>query len=37
MPGLFAGVIITLIPVLVLFLIFQNTIMEKVHLGGLKG
>lgn len=37
MPGLFAGVIITLIPVLILFLIFQNTIMEKVHMGGLKG
>ena len=37
MPGLFAGVLITLIPVLILFFIFQNTIMEKVHLGGLKG
>lgn len=37
MPGLFAGVIITLLPVLILFLVFQNTIMEKVHLGGLKG
>lgn len=37
MPGLFAGVIITLIPVLILFFIFQNTIMEKVHMGGLKG
>lgn len=37
MPGLFAGVLITLLPVLILFLIFQNTIMEKVHLGGLKG
>ncbi len=37
MPGLFAGVIITLLPVLILFLFFQNTIMEKVHLGGLKG
>ena len=37
MPGLFAGVLITLIPVLILFLIFQNTIMERVHLGGLKG
>ncbi len=37
MPGLFAGVLITLMPVLILFLIFQNTIMEKVHLGGLKG
>lgn len=37
MPGLFAGVLITLLPVLILFLLFQNTIMEKVHLGGLKG
>ena len=37
MPGLFAGVILTLLPVLLLFIIFQNTIMEKVHLGGLKG
>ncbi len=37
MPGLFAGVIITLIPVLILFFLFQNTIMEKVHMGGLKG
>lgn len=37
MPGLFAGVLITLLPVLILFLVFQNTIMEKVHLGGLKG
>ncbi len=37
MPGLFAGVIITLIPVLILFFVFQNTIMEKVHMGGIKG
>ena len=37
MPGLFAGVILTLLPVLILFFAFQNTIMEKVHLGGLKG
>ena len=37
MPGLFAGVLITIVPVLILFLLFQNTIMEKVHLGGLKG
>ena len=37
MPGLFAGVLITLLPVLILFLVFQNTIMEKVYLGGLKG
>lgn len=37
MPGLFAGVLITLLPGLILFIIFQNSIMEKVHLGGLKG
>lgn len=37
MPGLFAGVIITMLPALILYLCFQNTIMEKVHLGGLKG
>lgn len=37
MPGLFAGVLITLLPILILFVIFQNSIMERVHLGGLKG
>jgi ABC-type glycerol-3-phosphate transport system permease component len=36
-PVYFAGVLISLIPILVLFLAFQNTIMEKVYLGGLKG
>lgn len=36
-PVYFAGVLISLIPILVLFLTFQNTIMEKVYLGGLKG
>ncbi len=36
-PAYMAGVIISLIPMLVLFSLFQNTIMEKVHLGGLKG
>lgn len=36
-PIYFAGVLISLIPILVLFLAFQNTIMEKVYLGGLKG
>ena len=36
-PAYFAGVIISLLPVLTLFVIFQNSIMEKVHLGGLKG
>ena len=36
-PSYFAGVLISLIPILVLFGCFQNTIMEKVHIGGLKG
>ncbi len=36
-PVYFAGVVISLIPILVLFIVFQNTIMEKVHIGGLKG
>lgn len=36
-PVYFAGVLVSLIPALMLFLVFQNTIMEKVHLGGLKG
>ncbi len=36
-PMYFAGVVLALVPVLTLFLIFQNSIMEKVYLGGLKG
>ncbi len=36
-PAYFAGVLISLLPILALFIIFQNTIMEEVHLGGLKG
>ena len=36
-PMYFAGVVLALLPVLILFLIFQNSIMEKVYLGGLKG
>lgn len=36
-PSFFAGVLISIIPILVLFGCFQNTIMEKVHIGGLKG
>ncbi len=35
-PQLFAGVMLSLIPILILFITFQNTIMEKVYLGGLK-
>ncbi len=36
-PMYFSGVILALIPVIILFIAFQNTIMEKVYLGGLKG
>lgn len=36
-PAYFAGVIIALLPALILFLFFQNSIMEKVYMGGLKG
>lgn len=35
-PAYLAGVLISLLPILILFLIFQNSIMESVHLGGLK-
>lgn len=36
-PVYFAGVIISLIPVLTIFGVFQNTIMQSVYAGGLKG
>lgn len=36
-PAYFAGILISLVPILILFILFQNTIMEEVHLGGLKG
>lgn len=36
-PAYFAGVLISIIPILILFGCFQNTVMEKVHIGGLKG
>lgn len=36
-PVYFAGVLLSIIPILALFLIFQNTIMSKVYAGGLKG
>ncbi len=35
-PQLFAGVMLSLLPILILFVAFQNTIMERVYLGGLK-
>lgn len=37
MPIYFAGLIISTIPVLVIFGFFQNTIMQSVSVGGLKG
>ena len=36
-PVYFAGVLLAVLPCLVLFCIFQNTIMQTVHLGGIKG
>lgn len=36
-PAYFAGILVSLLPILILYLVFQNTIMEEVHLGGLKG
>ena len=36
-PVYFAGVIISIIPALALFIVFQNTIMSNVYAGGLKG
>lgn len=37
MPLLFAGIILSVIPVLVLYIIFHKTIMENTVAGGLKG
>lgn len=36
-PIYFAGVIISVIPVVILFIFFQNIIMNNVSIGGLKG
>ena len=36
-PVYFAGVVISMIPPMILYYGMQNTIMEKVHFGGLKG
>ncbi len=36
-PIYFAGVIMSFLPIVALFIAFQNTIMEKVYIGGLKG
>ena len=37
MPIYFSGVFLAAIPCITLFIIFQNSIMQTVHLGGLKG
>lgn len=37
MPAYFAGVFIAAIPCVVLFIIFQNSIMQTIHIGGIKG
>ncbi len=36
-PVLYAGILLTAIPVLIIFAIFQKTIMENMAVGGLKG
>ena len=36
-PVYFAGVLISIIPVISIFVFFQNTIMQNVYAGGLKG
>jgi ABC-type glycerol-3-phosphate transport system permease component len=36
-PLLFAAMVVSIIPVIVLFCIFQKTIMENTIAGGLKG
>ena len=36
-PVLFAGLIISVIPVIILFVCFQNTMMESMSVGGFKG
>ena len=37
MPVYFAGVFIAAIPCITLFILFQNSIMQTVHMGGIKG
>ncbi len=36
-PILFAGLIISIIPVIIIFVCFQNTMMESMSVGGIKG
>ena len=36
-PGFYAGTLMGMLPIVLLFLVCQETIMEKMYLGGLKG
>ena len=36
-PVYYAGAILAMIPLFIIFVAFQNTIMQKVYMGGLKG
>ena len=36
-PIYFAGVLMSALPVLIIFAVFQNKVFDKVSLGGLKG
>ena len=36
-PVLFAGVLLSIIPIMIVFILFQNTMMENMVAGGLKG
>ena len=36
-PAFFSGIFIATIPCFLLFVFFQNTIMQTIHIGGLKG
>ena len=37
LPAYFSGVVLSFIPTLILFIIFRETIMENVAVGGIKG
>jgi ABC-type glycerol-3-phosphate transport system permease component len=37
MPLYFSGLMMSMVPILILFFCFSNLIMEKVYIGGLKG
>lgn len=36
-PAFMAGVLLTMLPALIIYVVFQDSIMTKVYLGGLKG